>query len=120
MLWKLIGRCERSVGLLARLLERDPPYLRAFRTRPHGPRDRKPHALVLGDLTPGLPAIYTSTVTMTLVRVIRCDCGFEAFGEGDDDLVDGAQAHARDSHGIELSTEVVLALARRTPPDTAT
>lgn len=52
------------------------------------------------------------------MRVIRCDCGFEAFGDGDDELVTGAQTHARNAHGIELSTEAVLALARHKPPET--
>ena len=51
------------------------------------------------------------------MRVIRCDCGFEAFGDGDDELVTGAQAHALNAHGIELSTETVLALARPKPPE---
>ena len=54
---------------------------------------------------------------MSPMRVIRCDCGFEAFGDGDDELVSGAQSHALNAHGIELSTEAVLALARRNPPE---
>lgn len=45
-------------------------------------------------------------------RVIRCDCGFEASGVSDDDLVPVAQAHARAAHDTELSADLVLALAR--------
>ena len=45
-------------------------------------------------------------------RVIRCDCGFEAIGISDDDLVPVAQAHARAVHGTAVSAELVSALAR--------
>jgi predicted small metal-binding protein len=45
-------------------------------------------------------------------RVIRCDCGFEATGISDDDLVPVAQAHARAAHDTEVSADMVLALAR--------
>ena len=45
-------------------------------------------------------------------RVIRCDCGFEATGVSDDDLVPVAQAHARAAHDTEVSADMVLALAR--------
>lgn len=48
-------------------------------------------------------------------RVIRCDCGFEATGISDDDLVPVAQAHARAAHDAELSADLVLALARPHP-----
>ena len=49
-------------------------------------------------------------------RVIRCDCGFEAAGEGDDELIAQAQAHATDAHGAEISAELVLRLARPPTP----
>lgn len=48
-------------------------------------------------------------------RVLRCDCGFEAAGASDDELVDAAQLHARDSHATEVAAELVLALARPQP-----
>ena len=51
-------------------------------------------------------------------RVIRCDCGFEAAGDGDDELVSEAQAHARKAHGSEISAEMVLRLARPPVPRT--
>ena len=54
-------------------------------------------------------------------RVIRCDCGFEAIGISDDDLVAVAQAHAGAAHGTEVSADLVLALARpHRRPDTTT
>jgi predicted small metal-binding protein len=58
-------------------------------------------------------------VTMRSVRVIRCDCGFEATGDGDDELVGRAQSHAREVHGIEMAAEFVLGLAkaRVQPPE---
>ena len=56
---------------------------------------------------------------MPAVRVIRCDCGFEATGEGDDELVSRAQAHAREAHGTDLAAELVLRLARAKPPQAA-
>ena len=50
--------------------------------------------------------------------MIRCDCGYEATGADDDDLVAQAQAHARQVHGTDVSAEVVLRLTqtpRRAP-----
>lgn len=44
--------------------------------------------------------------------MIRCDCGFEATGDGDDELVTRAQAHAREVHDLDVPAELVLALAR--------
>jgi predicted small metal-binding protein len=51
------------------------------------------------------------------VRVIRCDCGFEASGDGDDELVSRAQTHARDVHGMEVPADLVLGVARMKSPD---
>lgn len=57
---------------------------------------------------------------MTASRVIRCDCGFEAIGTTDEELVAGAQRHALDAHGTEVSRDLVLDLAteglRQDPP----
>ena len=58
-----------------------------------------------------LRRIYRRFATIEQVRVIRCDCGFEATGDGDDELVSRAQAHAREVHDVELSAELVLGLA---------
>ena len=49
-------------------------------------------------------------------RVMRCECGFEVSGT-EADVVAGAQAHAWDAHGMELSAQLARALARpRTLP----
>ena len=68
-----------------------------------------------------LREIYKALRTVSLSRrfsvqrVIRCDCGFEATGFSDDDLVPIAQAHARVAHDTEVSADLVLALARPHP-----
>ncbi|HVM14466.1 MAG TPA: DUF1059 domain-containing protein [Egibacteraceae bacterium] len=46
-----------------------------------------------------------------MTKVIRCDCGYVARGEDDDELVSVAQRHARDVHDMQLSAEQVLAMA---------
>lgn len=53
------------------------------------------------------------------VRMIRCDCGFEASGEDDDDLVARAQDHSRDVHSTVLSAEQALARTGLISPDTS-
>jgi predicted small metal-binding protein len=47
--------------------------------------------------------------------VIRCDCGFEATGDEDEELVAQAQAHARDVHGLDVPAQLVAELARPRP-----
>ena len=49
---------------------------------------------------------------MPAMRVIRCDCGFEATGDQDDELVGRAQAHAHGVHGTDVAAELVLGLAK--------
>jgi predicted small metal-binding protein len=44
-------------------------------------------------------------------KVINCDCGFVVRGATDDELVANGQAHARETHGMEISREQVLSLA---------
>ncbi len=46
------------------------------------------------------------------MRVIRCDCGFEASEDVEEKLVARAQSHAREVHDMDLPAELVLALAR--------
>ncbi|CAA9257742.1 MAG: hypothetical protein AVDCRST_MAG10-2582 [uncultured Acidimicrobiales bacterium] len=46
------------------------------------------------------------------MRVIRCDCGFEATGDGDEELVSRAQNHALEVHRVEMAAEFVLGLAK--------
>ena len=47
-----------------------------------------------------------------MTRVIRCDCGFEAVGDSDDELIALAGAHACEAHGMEVPRELLLTLAR--------
>ena len=49
-------------------------------------------------------------------RTIRCDCGFVATGENDDELVACARAHAHDAHDIDMSADLVLGLTRAQGP----
>lgn len=59
-----------------------------------------------------LRELYRRFATIEQVRIIRCDCGFEATGDADDELVTRAQAHAREVHDVEVAAEMVLGLAR--------
>lgn len=45
-------------------------------------------------------------------KVIQCPCGFVIEADGDDALVARAQDHARKEHGMELTSEQALAMAR--------
>jgi hypothetical protein len=47
-----------------------------------------------------------------MARLIRCDCGFEATGDTDEEFVANAQSHAREAHGQDLTADVVLGLTR--------
>jgi Protein of unknown function (DUF1059) len=46
-------------------------------------------------------------------RVLRCDCGFEARGKQDDELVAEVRRHASDAHGVALSPDEALLLVFR-------
>jgi predicted small metal-binding protein len=45
-------------------------------------------------------------------KVINCPCGFVLKGNSDDDVVQKAQAHAKEVHQMDLSREQALAMAR--------
>ena len=45
-------------------------------------------------------------------KVIHCPCGFVLRGADDADVVKKAQEHARTVHGMELSAEQALQMAR--------
>ena len=45
-------------------------------------------------------------------KVIQCSCGSIIEGQSDDDVVKRAQEHARTTHGMELSREQALSMAR--------
>jgi uncharacterized protein DUF1059 len=53
-------------------------------------------------------------------KVLHCDCGFEARGEDEDELVSEVQRHALEAHGMALTGAQVLALAARAEPDKST
>jgi hypothetical protein len=50
-----------------------------------------------------------------MTKVIQCPCGYSIREEGDDAVVRSAQAHAMAAHGLELTREQVLALAKPEP-----
>jgi predicted small metal-binding protein len=45
-------------------------------------------------------------------KIIECPCGAVIDGEGDDDVIGRAQDHARSTHGMDLSREQALSMAR--------
>jgi predicted small metal-binding protein len=45
-------------------------------------------------------------------KLIQCPCGFVIEADGDSALVARAQDHARREHGMELTPEQALAMAR--------
>ena len=47
-----------------------------------------------------------------MTKVFTCECGVVIQGLNDDDLVAQAQRHAREVHGMEVTREQVLAMAR--------
>ena len=47
-----------------------------------------------------------------MTKVIQCPCGFVISESDEDSLVKSAQEHARGSHGMELSREQALAMAK--------
>jgi len=45
-------------------------------------------------------------------KTIQCPCGYILRAEDDETLVSRAQEHAKKAHGMELSREEALAMAR--------
>ena len=45
-------------------------------------------------------------------KVIHCPCGFVVKGNTDDELVKRAQAHAKETHQMDLSRDQALAMAK--------
>jgi predicted small metal-binding protein len=45
-------------------------------------------------------------------KVINCPCGFVLKGASDDEVVQKAQAHAKQVHQMDLSREQALAMAK--------
>jgi predicted small metal-binding protein len=50
-----------------------------------------------------------------MTKVIQCPCGYSMREESDDALVRSAQAHAMTAHGLELTREQALAMAKPEP-----
>lgn len=46
-----------------------------------------------------------------MTKMIRCDCGYVAQGDSDEQLVSVAQRHAREVHAMDLTPQQVLAMA---------
>jgi predicted small metal-binding protein len=53
-------------------------------------------------------------------RVLSCECGFEARGADEEELVAEVRCHASEAHGMTLSRRDALSLVSRagTPPAT--
>jgi predicted small metal-binding protein len=47
-----------------------------------------------------------------MAKVIQCPCGYLMRETDDDVLVASAQTHARSAHGIELTREQALSMAK--------
>ena len=54
------------------------------------------------------------------MRTVRCDCGFEASEDREDELVTAAQDHACSMHGMELPAELLADLPGVMDRSTAT
>ena len=50
-------------------------------------------------------------------KALRCDCGFEARADDEQELVRCVERHARNAHGMKLAHEQVLALLLRSELD---
>jgi predicted small metal-binding protein len=50
-----------------------------------------------------------------MTKVIQCPCGYSMREEDDDALVRSAQAHAKTAHGLELTREQALDMAKPEP-----
>ena len=49
-------------------------------------------------------------------KALRCDCGYEVRASDEDALAEAIRQHAREAHGMDLSLELALDLARYAPP----
>ena len=47
-----------------------------------------------------------------MTKVIQCPCGYEVREPDEESLVDSAVRHAKLTHGIELTREQALAMAK--------
>ena len=49
---------------------------------------------------------------MPVAKVITCPCGVELRSDAEEELIGQAQQHAADAHGMELTRDQALAMAR--------
>lgn len=47
-----------------------------------------------------------------MTKIIRCSCGFIARSNNEEELVAAVRRHARELHGMELTEDQALAMAR--------
>ena len=47
-----------------------------------------------------------------MTKAVTCPCGYVVRGTDEQELVANAQQHAKAAHGMELTREQVLAMAR--------
>ena len=45
-------------------------------------------------------------------KIIQCPCGYVIRADSDEGLVSQAQQHAKETHGMEVTAEQALAMAR--------
>jgi hypothetical protein len=50
-------------------------------------------------------------------NVLRCECGYQASGNDEGDLVEAIRRHARNAHGIVFSVEDALLVVFRSQLD---
>jgi predicted small metal-binding protein len=55
---------------------------------------------------------YRETWRKAMTKIIRCSCGYVMRSDNQDELVAAVRRHARELHGMELTVEQALAMAR--------
>jgi predicted small metal-binding protein len=55
---------------------------------------------------------YGDSRRKAMTKIIRCSCGYVMRSDNQEELVAAVQRHARELHGMELTVEQALAMAR--------
>jgi predicted small metal-binding protein len=50
-----------------------------------------------------------------MTKVIQCPCGYSMRDEDEEGLIRSAQTHAMSAHGVELTREQAMAMAKPEP-----
>jgi predicted small metal-binding protein len=58
------------------------------------------------------PSVSYVSKEAAMQKVIQCPCGSVIEGQNDDEVVKKAQEHAKGTHGMDLSREQALSMAR--------